>query len=180
MVISDSHVPERALGIPRAIEEYITSERFDAVVHAGDVTGRRLLELIEREAGAKVIVVRGNMDYLSFPRHAKVQVEELVLGVVHGDGVYPRGNLAALTRIARALGARVLVSGHTHEPFVVYDKSGVLHVNPGSVTGVWSGSGGSGTPSFAELSVSSRTVAVVVYELADRELVRRVSASYTL
>lgn len=180
LVIADSHVPERAPGIPGPIEEYIFSERFDLMIHAGDVTDRRLIESVRRGTGAEAIVVRGNMDYIEFPRYVRVPVGGVILGVIHGDRIYPRGNVTALTRVARSLGVRILASGHTHVPFVVYDKSGVLHVNPGSITGVWGGGGGSGIPSFAELSVSSRTVTVTLFELLGREIVRRDVGSYTL
>lgn len=180
LAVSDSHIPERADWLPEQVEQYILSQKFDAVIHAGDVIDSRLVEFIRSSLGTEVLVVRGNMDYLRFPKYVKIPVESLVLGVVHGDRVYPRGNIAALTRLAHTLGAQVLVSGHTHMPFVVYDKSGVLNVNPGSVTGVWGGSGGSGTPSFAEISVSSRNVSVVVYELVGSALVKKHVYSYTL
>ncbi|MDW8010537.1 MAG: YfcE family phosphodiesterase [Sulfolobales archaeon] len=180
LVLSDSHIPERVDWLPKPVERYLLTEEFDAAIHAGDVVDEELIEFLRKHVSSELYVVRGNMDYLKLPRYVKVSVEGVEVGVVHGDRVYPRGNVAALTRVARALGVKLLVSGHTHSPFLVYDKSGVLHVNPGSVTGVWGGGGGSGVPSFAELRVVSRTVTVVIYELENDAAVRKNTGSYVL
>ncbi|MEM2406735.1 MAG: YfcE family phosphodiesterase [Sulfolobales archaeon] len=179
LILSDSHVPERAAWIPKPIEEYILSENFDVVVHAGDVINEGLIRFIKENVVKDVYTVRGNMDYLKLPRYVKISLEGVELGVTHGDRVYPRGNIAILTRFAHTLGVRVLVSGHTHMSFLVHDKSGVLHINPGSVTGVWGGGGGSGIPSFAELTASSRTITVAVYELVGNSIIKKSIHSHT-
>jgi putative phosphoesterase len=173
LAISDSHVPARAAWIPRPIEEFILKGKFDIVVHAGDVTTAELVNSIKENTGAYVYVVRGNMDTARFPRYVKVTVEGVPLGAVHGDGIYPRGNIAVLTRIATKMGVKLLVSGHTHTPFIVYDKAGVLHVNPGSVTGVVGGGGGNGVPSLVVLQIESKNVAVELHELVGKDLTRR-------
>lgn len=173
LAISDSHVPTRATWIPKPIEEFMLSGKFDIVVHAGDVTDVELVNFIKENTGAYVYVVRGNMDTAKFPRYIKVVAEDVLLGAVHGDGIYPRGNITALTKIAAKMGVRLLISGHTHTPFIVYDKIGILHVNPGSVTGVVGGGGGNGIPSLVVLQVESKNVTVSLYELVGKELVRR-------
>ncbi|MEM4490936.1 MAG: YfcE family phosphodiesterase [Sulfolobales archaeon] len=178
LILSDSHIPERAVWIPRPIEEYILSEGFDLVIHAGDVIEERFIRFIKERVTKDVFAVKGNMDYLKLPRYVKIQLESVELGVTHGDRVYPRGNIAVLTRFAHTIGVRVLVSGHTHMPFIVYDKSGVLHVNPGSITGVWGGGGGTGIPSFAELTVNSRTVTVTVFELVGHSILKKETYSH--
>lgn len=180
LAISDSHIPDRATWLPKPIEQYILSERFEAVVHAGDVVDERLIEYIRKNVSRDVFVVRGNMDHLRLPRYVKIPVEGVELGVVHGDRVYPRGNTALLTRLAHTLRVKILVSGHTHAPFAAYDKSGVLLVNPGSVTGAWGGGGGSGMPSFAELTIISRATSVTILELSGDSLVKKISGRYIL
>ncbi|MCX8184151.1 MAG: YfcE family phosphodiesterase [Sulfolobales archaeon] len=177
---SDSHIPERAEWLPKSVEQYVLSEKFDVVIHAGDVVDEELIEFFRKYVSSELYVVRGNMDYLKLPRYVKIAVEGVDLGVIHGDRVYPRGNIAALTRAAITLKTKLLISGHTHTSFIVYDRSGVLHVNPGSITGVWSGVGGSGVPSFAELRVSSKTVTVALYEILGDTLIQKELRSYTL
>jgi len=172
LAVSDTHIPERASWIPREVEEFISRGRYDVVVHAGDLIEEEVLNYL-RNAGREVYAVRGNMDYLKLPRYAKFEVGGVAFGVFHGDGVYPRGSIPLLSRVALKLGVGVLISGHTHTPFVAYDKVGVVHVNPGSLTGVWGGGGGSGVPSLIEISLEGGKVLVELYELEGGRVVRR-------
>lgn len=180
LAVSDSHVPTRATWIPKPIEEFMLDGKFDIIIHAGDVTDVKLVNFIKENTGAHVYVVRGNMDTVRFPRYIKVMAEGVSIGAVHGDEVYPRGNIAALTRIATRMEVKLLISGHTHTPFIIYDKVGILHVNPGSVTGVVGGGGGSGVPSLVVLQVESRNVTATLYELVEKELMRRNSATFSI
>ncbi len=164
LVVSDTHIPERAREVPREMLKLIEGEGpYDVAVHAGDLVSPEVLEWV-RSLAPRAYVVRGNMDYLELPEEAVFEAESVRVGVVHGHQVYPRGNVEQLTRIALRLGVRVLVSGHTHSPFV-RRFGGVLHVNPGSLTGVWGGGGGSMKPSLAVMEVEDGRVRVRVYEL---------------
>ncbi|MCI4438203.1 MAG: metallophosphoesterase [Ignisphaera sp.] len=165
LVMSDSHIHERADWFPQEFIDIFKHRKYDVVVHAGDLIDYDVLEFVKSLA-KEVYIVQGNMDYLSdLPEEAVFDVFGLRVGVVHGDQVRPRGNIHALTAIAKSLGASILISGHTHAPFVTVHE-GVLHVNPGSVTGVWGGGGGSLIPSFIELEISSTgEVTITVYEL---------------
>lgn len=165
LVIGDSHIPERALEVDREIVEFIRKKNYDVVVHTGDLVGEEVLDFI-KSLCSNYYVVQGNMDYLDLPEEEVFEVYGLRIGVIHGDQVRPRGNIVALSRIAREMGVRILLSGHTHAPFITLDNYGVLHVNPGSVTGVWGGGGGSMIPSFVEIEVSEdRTIRVKLYAL---------------
>ncbi len=162
LVVSDTHIPERASEIPRSMKALIASLEYDVVVHAGDLCGEEVLEWL-KSLGGEVYVVAGNMDYLPLPSNARFQADDVAVGVVHGHQVYPRGDVVKLTGIARRLGVQLLISGHTHYPFIrVY--GGVLHVNPGSLTGVWGGGGGSMKPSLAYVTVNKCSVHVELYE----------------
>ncbi len=164
LVISDSHIHERADWFPKEFVEMFKSRKYDAVIHAGDVVDQDVLDYIER-LGKRLVVVQGNMDYLDLPEEEVFDVFGIRIGVVHGDQVRPRGNISALTMIARRMGVSILVSGHTHSPFVTVYSS-VLHINPGSVTGVWGGGGGSFTPSFIEMELYSNGVTnITLYQL---------------
>uniref|UniRef100_A0A7C2ZP35 Phosphoesterase n=1 Tax=Ignisphaera aggregans TaxID=334771 RepID=A0A7C2ZP35_9CREN len=164
LIVSDSHIPERADEIDKQVLEFIKQRSYDIVVHAGDIIGEDVLELF-KTFGSKCYAVQGNMDYLDLPEEEVFEVYGIRIGVIHGDQVRPRGNIEALSMIAKELGVQILISGHTHNPFVVLDYSNILHVNPGSITGVWGGGGGSMRPSFIEMEVKSdRTVIVRLYE----------------
>ncbi len=140
LVIGDTHIPDRASHVPVELMEIIDGGRpWDIVVFTGDLTGENVLRWV-RNLGREVYVVRGNMDYLPLPKTRSFEINGVRAGVHHGDGVYPRGEVGQLTRIADRLGVAVLFSGHTHNPFIKVSRdSRVLHVNPGSLTGAWGG-----------------------------------------
>ncbi len=178
LVVSDTHIPYRARSIPASMQELIRSMEYDIVVHAGDLCGEEVLEWL-KSLGGELHVVAGNMDYLPLPESDTFQADDVRIGVVHGHQVYPRGDLEKLTRIARELGVQLLVSGHTHSP-LVRRYHGVLHVNPGSLTGVWGGGGGSMKPSLAFIEARGCRIRVDVYEERNGKPVKIVSEEYTL
>jgi len=163
LVVSDAHIPDRAFEVPRELMELIESRRpFPIVIYAGDFTGYDFYREVE-SWGERLVAVAGNMDFLDLPEYQVLTIEGIRIGVVHGDQVWPRGNVAKLTKIARRLGVQVLVSGHTHNPFIeVYE--GVIHLNPGSMTGVPSGAGGSLIPSAMIVEVREGDLRVELYE----------------
>jgi putative phosphoesterase len=133
-VISDTHIPARSRVLPPAVLEAFAG--VDAILHAGDVNVRDVL--VELEAVAPVHGVLGNNDDWSLhgilPEQARVDFGELaelgglVIGMVHDSGPTQgrRGRLAAAFP-----GCRVVVFGHSHQPFVEDDGS-LLLLNPGS------------------------------------------------
>jgi putative phosphoesterase len=166
LVIGDFHIPERAEWVPKELEDEVDKSRYDAVFCTGDLTSEDVLVWLKGLA-PEVYVVRGNMDYLRLPVQVTVTVEGLKVGVHHGAGVHPRGDLAKLALKAKQLGVEVLVTGHTHYPQVaLVREQGVVIVNPGSATGAWGGDlRASLTPSFATMEVSGRKLVVEVKEV---------------
>ncbi|KAG1882185.1 hypothetical protein F4604DRAFT_1577785, partial [Suillus subluteus] len=68
--------------------------------------------------------------------------------------------------LARQMDVDVLVSGHTHTCVIKYD--GRFFVNPGSMTGAWTGSyNGEITPSFALMDIQGAVVVTYVYQLME-------------
>ncbi|MET1124368.1 MAG: YfcE family phosphodiesterase [Archaeoglobaceae archaeon] len=158
LILGDSHIPRRASWFPKEFED-LFAKRFDFVVCTGDLTDKTVLEYLRRLG--KTIAVRGNMDHLPLPEYEELRIGELKLGVIHGDQVYPRGNREQLMEIALEKGVDLLISGHTHSPD--FFKRSVVLLNPGSVTGVWGGGGGSLNPSFMLLDTDK--MIVELYEL---------------
>ncbi|MDF2956671.1 MAG: putative phosphodiesterase [Candidatus Alkanophagales archaeon MCA70_species_1] len=181
LVIGDTHIPSRAKKIDDVIVERIMSGGTSQVFCTGDLTDEKLLDFYA-EFG-ELHVVRGNMDYLNLKKWDVAEIEGLKIGLIHGDGIYPRGNVKELCRIAETLAVDVLISGHTHRPQVLMrglaGGKKVLLLNPGSATGVWGGGGGSGKPSFMFLDVSRRSCIVHLFELEGRSLKEK-TYSFTL
>ncbi|HIH91041.1 YfcE family phosphodiesterase [Ignicoccus hospitalis] len=176
LIASDAHVPDREREIPKEIREFLASEApFDLVLYAGDLTGPEVLEWL-KGLGEEVKAVRGNMDYLPLPEEALVELDGVKALVVHGHQVRPRGNLDALSAMALSRGARVIVHGHLHKPLIKEHK-GVLHLNPGSVTGTWGGSSLGGDPTFMIVRPSKGALEVDLYALKGGRLER---SSYSL
>jgi putative phosphoesterase len=94
----------------------------DHIVHAGDICGEAVLQALA--ALAPLTAVRGNNDRGAWaarlPEAETVELAGVRLHVVHD-----------LKELALPVGARVVVSGHSHKPRAE-ERDGVLYVNPGS------------------------------------------------
>jgi hypothetical protein len=119
-VISDTHgrIPP---GIPKAFHEV------DLIIHAGDIGEQTVLDKLSKIA--PVVAVRGNMDFGKWthqlPETEIIEIGQVVLYVLH---------------IASQLNAepdktdfKAVISGHTHRPDV-YEKNGIMFINPGSAS----------------------------------------------
>mgnify|MGYP001033636489 FL=1 len=172
LVIGDTHIPERAPEIPQLMLNTIKQNNFDLVLSTGDLTHERVFEYLKK-LGKKVYAVRGNMDHLRFPESEKLKVESITIGLIHGDQVFPRGNIDQLTETASEMDVDVLISGHTHRLSIDEIKLGktkILLLNPGSATGVWGGGPASYVPSFMILEVENERKKVHAYELINDKL----------
>jgi len=118
-VISDTHG-----GLPDAALDALAG--VDAIVHAGDVGGSKVLESLAEIA--PVLAVRGNNRDA-----AEVRLPSEIDAVVGGVRIAVAHRRADLvrSRAAERAGVRVAVSGHTHVPSVE-ECDGVLWVDAGS------------------------------------------------
>ena len=166
LIIGDTHIPDRADRIdPRILADIESEKPYDYVIFSGDFTCGEILDWI-KGLGREVYYVRGNMDYLPLPKTRVFQIGDIKVGVHHGDGVYPRGDIKKLSRIAEKLGVNMLISGHTHSPFIkLSDDSRILHVNPGSLTGVWGGGGGLMVPTYIKAYLIGNSIEFRLYIL---------------
>jgi len=127
-VLSDTHIPSRALGIPSRVVEAF--EGVDLILHAGDVSVRAALD--DLAALAPVHAVAGNIDDASLqgalPVQLRLDIGGVTVGMVHDSGP-SKGRRERMRR--RFPGARVVVYGHSHMP-VVEDRDGLMLLNPGS------------------------------------------------
>lgn len=152
-VLSDTHIhsgnkntraiPERVLNAFRGVE---------LILHGGDVTDQSVLDMLGTLA--PVVAVRGNNDFgelAELPISVRVEVEECVIGLAHGDQPAFRRRVR---RLEDALGNRqtaanaishfefdgdvdCIVFGHSHHPLLQERELAgrkVLLLNPGSPT----------------------------------------------
>ena len=127
----------------------------DHIIHAGDIMKEQILQPLADLA--PVTVVRGNNDRSawgqSLPETAFITLEQVGIYVIH--------DLKDLAVDPVELGARVVISGHSHTPLIT-ERGGVLYVNPGSA-----GRRRFKLPiSVAELSIAGREVSARIVELA--------------
>lgn len=131
-LVSDSHVPGRAGGIPEEVLE--ACEDADMTAHAGDFVSQEAYDTFE--ATGEFVSVRGNMDRVSgLPGTESFVAGGVEFVMTHGTGS-PAGYEDRVAEAAHSEAGEdaVAVCGHTHE---VMDKvhDGVRLLNPGSCTG---------------------------------------------
>ena len=97
----------------------------DHILHAGDVCDGAVLDALA--ALAPLTAVRGNNDRGAWAARLR-ETERVELG---GVRIYLLHDLAQIDIDPAAAGVHVVVSGHSHQPFID-ERDGVLFVNPGS------------------------------------------------
>ena len=130
-IISDTHIPERASKIPEVV--FGIFKDVDMILHAGDLVSLDILDELNEIAPTECSL--GNMDRaygLKLPRSTVFNIEGIKIGLNHGE-VYPRGDTQQLKYIALEMVVEVLITGHTHWPFIK-EVNDVLLLNPGSPT----------------------------------------------
>ena len=117
-LISDTH------GLLRnSVKQALSGVR--RIIHAGDIDTPAVLE--ELESIAPVSAVRGNMDVMNrvrtLPRSDLIEHAGICIYIIH--------DIQRMDLDPKAAGASVVVFGHSHDP-AIYNKDGVLYINPGS------------------------------------------------
>ncbi len=132
LLLADTHVPNRARDLPAEVWRAV--DEADLVVHAGDWVDVRLLDELEARSRG-LVACYGNNDHgvlrERLPEVARVEVEGLVLGVVHETG-QAKGREERMSR--EHPGLDVLVFGHSHIPWDTTADNGLRLLNPGSPT----------------------------------------------
>lgn len=130
-VVADTHGHPHPSG-----HALLTAEKPAYIVHAGDIGDRRVITDLEEIA--PVIAVRGNIDSRDHDEPEALTIdlmagEALALRIllVHIGVIGPklRGDVAG---VARREGARLVICGHSHVPFIGSDR-GLGIFNPGSI-----------------------------------------------
>ena len=131
-VLSDTHISSLE-GLPREVLDALT--RVDLIVHAGDYTGKMLLDEL-RNLG-EFRGVYGNMDSSAIKSELQAvevfEVGDFKIGVTHPAEGGPPFRLERRTR--KKFGQiDLIIYGHSH--WVKNETlDGVIYFNPGSATG---------------------------------------------
>lgn len=147
-VVSDTHVPDRTPELDESFLEALKAEQVDLIVHAGDISAKRVL--VELERIAPVLAVRGNRDFLlrqQIPMLQQFEKFGIEFALMHGHmgfftywfdkfqyifKGYDRCRYSK--RLAKAVPeADVYIFGHTHHA-ENFRQNGKLYFNPGSIT----------------------------------------------
>ncbi len=157
-LISDTHVPKRAMCIPQRVFEIFAN--VDYIIHAGDLVHLSVVD--ELEQIAPVLAVQGNMDSAevvdAFPKVNSMKVFDWKIGVTHDPNGEGSGKLQ---ETAVQNGFNVLVYGHTHLAKVEWINN-ILYINPGSPTDPVSVMS---KPSVGLLKITKETITPQIVEL---------------
>lgn len=127
-VVADTHIPRRASALPESLLPYL--KRADLILHAGDLMDPTLLDVLA--AYAPTMAVCGNLDPPDADLSEALAFEfgGVSVAMIHDSGP-KKGRRNRMKR--RFPGARVVVFGHSHIPWLD-DEDGLLLLNPGSPT----------------------------------------------
>jgi len=132
LLISDTHVPNRARDLSASVWEAVESA--DVVIHAGDWVVPALLDELDKRS-QRLVACWGNNDgpelRARLPERADVVLDGVRFTVVHETGA-AAGRDARMAK--RYPDTDVLVFGHSHIPWDSTTETGLRLLNPGSPT----------------------------------------------
>ncbi len=132
VVLSDTHVPTRASGIPGRV--YEACSQSDLVIHAGDFVEAFVLVDLERLAPVRGVL--GNMDGYELarllPQKLEFELEGSRICLAHGWG--PPWDLEERVRKSFDAEPDILIYGHSHSWQEKWTGDR-LTLNPGSACG---------------------------------------------
>lgn len=133
LVLSDTHIPERADDLPKKVYEDLVS--CDLLIHAGDITSIDFfMKLKKKFPGFKA--VQGNMDEPRLknllPARELITIDNVTIGLMHGWGSHQEVFSLAEKEFTKEK-PQVVVFGHSHQALNI-TKNGTVYLNPGSPT----------------------------------------------
>jgi uncharacterized protein len=131
-IVSDTHMNGHNAYLPQALREGL--QGVELILHAGDWTSPVVAELLEEIA--PIEGVAGNNDgpdiIERFGWQKLIRVEQIMIGIVHGDGYNKTTEQRAYEAFAGET-PDIILFGHSHVPYLE-QREGVWMFNPGSPT----------------------------------------------
>lgn len=126
LIFSDTH------NLREPMRELYARYPNDGIIHLGDhwADARWMLQ---QTAGHPVYAVKGNCDYgAEGPEDQLLELGGVKLLLMHGHRFGVKSGYGGALAEAKRRGARVVLFGHTHIPFME-EREGILMLNPGSL-----------------------------------------------
>eukprot|EP01120_Amphizonella_sp_Union-15-10_P011508 TRINITY_DN489_c0_g1_i1.p1 TRINITY_DN489_c0_g1~~TRINITY_DN489_c0_g1_i1.p1 ORF type:complete len:192 (-),score=35.67 TRINITY_DN489_c0_g1_i1:55-630(-) len=169
LVLGDLHIPHRAHDIPPQFKKLLVPNKIQHIFCTGNLCTKEAYDYF-RSLASDVHIVRGDFDEnTSYPEDKVVTIGQFKFGLCHGHQIVPWGDYEALAMLQRKLDADILITGHTHE-FKAWDYDDKFFINPGSITGAYSGLSSNVVPSFALMDIQDSRVITYHYQLIDGEV----------
>jgi len=132
-VISDTHIPDKAEGIPKkALDDF---KNVDMIIHVGDFVDLSVLEGLKAIC-LNVKSVWGNMDPAALreklPEKEVLKIGNYKIGIMHGHGA-PNQLFELLATTFKNDNVDMIIFGHSHSGYCE-KRNGILFFNPGSPT----------------------------------------------
>ena len=130
IITSDTH---GNTGVLEKLTGFLKADDF--LVHLGDFT--RDFEKIQpqlTEKGIRNANVNGNCDYHGPGPYKKIVLSGKSIGLVHGHLQGVNSTLVTLDLFAQEKELDVILFGHTHISKIEYGSTGILMMNPGSMS----------------------------------------------
>ena len=123
VVASDSH------GNKNLVDFLFSNEKFDCFVFCGD----GIDDFTNYFDDSRLEIVSGNCDWFSnfFDEKTLVLCNRKIF-VTHGHKYFVKNSLEKLAKVAKKIGAEIVLYGHTHKQYIKY-IDGVYLVNPGTL-----------------------------------------------
>ncbi|MEA2071790.1 MAG: YfcE family phosphodiesterase [Asgard group archaeon] len=163
-IAGDLHIPSRAKQLLPPFKEILESTTWDYIALTGDLTTKEVLEYFKQYVSnpSNLIACQGNMDSFNLPERTIFTIDSLRIGVFHGKGIYPRGDISQLKEIANEMNVSILLTGHSHQTFCHHDDNHII-LNPGTATGASGGSSWAVDAGIMVLSISENNKTVTLH-----------------
>jgi putative phosphoesterase len=125
LVFSDSH--NQTIHMKTAVQ----NEQPNLIIHLGDCV-RDAKQVESLFPDIKVVFVSGNNDFgYMVQSEMVIEIENKNFFITHGHQYNVKNGLERIFNVAKQKGAEVLLFGHTHLPYNVYEY-GMYAFNPGA------------------------------------------------
>jgi putative phosphoesterase len=133
VVISDTHIPDRADKLPHKLLEEIKTA--DMLIHAGDLVSQEFYKELKGLC-KELHAVKGNMDpyevAIKLPEKEVIKAGKFKIGIMHGFGA-PGKIAESLEEVFKKDKPDMIIFGHSHVALNEKSKD-VIMFNPGSPT----------------------------------------------
>lgn len=127
MIVSDTH--RKHYNLEMALRK---EKPLDLLVHLGDAEGEE--DYIQAVAECPLEVVAGNCDFFSSLQSEMIlKIGKYRVLVTHGHYYCVNAGIDHIKKEAVGRNADVVMFGHTHRPFINYDRD-IITMNPGSIS----------------------------------------------